>query len=155
MLIKSLFALGLALAMTAPAMAQSVSGTSLNLDLPPSELPAAPASTHRTPQPASAASTSPAAASQPGMYYGDTRGRTDVNEAGDIPPPCDDSKYNKPQVHGSVGMGVVAGSHVSGNYQTGSVRYSQAFGSCEHPTGHVSISVGVGQGNMDGGHWRH
>lgn len=155
MSIKPLLALATALVLAAPALAQTTPGKPLNLQLPPSDLPAASASTHGKPHPAGASSSSRAAASQPGMYYGDTSGRTSMADARNAPPPCDDGNYNQPQVHGSVGMGVVAGNHVSGNYQSGSVRYSQAFGSCEHPTGHVSISVGVGQGHIDGGHWRH
>lgn len=154
MLIKSLVALASTLLLASPVMAQSASHKPLNLDLPPSDIPAAPATTHANPQPATASSSARSQASQPGMYYGDTSGRAGVAYAGNGPPPCDDSTYNKPQVHGSVGMGVVAGNHVSGNYQTGSVRYDQSFGSCEHPTGHVTISVGVGQGHFDGGRWR-
>jgi len=154
MLIKPLLAFATALVLATPALAQSTTGKPLNLELPPSDLPVAPASTHAGPHPAGASSSARSAASQPGVYYGDTSGRTRVADAGNYPPPCDDSTYNQPQVHGSVGMGVVAGNHVSGNYQTGDVRYSQAFGSCEHPTGHMSISVGVGQGHFDGGHWR-
>jgi len=150
--IKSLFVLAIAFTLATPALAQSTSRQPLNLELPPSDLPAAPASAQAKPHPADA---SRSAASQPGVYYGDTSGPASVADAGAVPPPCDDSSYNQPQVHGSVGMGVVAGNHVSGNYQTGSVRYSQAFGSCEHPTGHVNISVGVGQGHVDGGRWRH
>jgi hypothetical protein len=71
---------------------------------------------------------------------------------------CDDAAYSRPQVHGSIGMGVVAGNHVSGNYQTGRVRMTQALGSCDHPTGMVGLSVSVGQGRLNGrnygpGHW--
>ena len=63
---------------------------------------------------------------------------------------CDDSTYNQPQMRGSVGMGVVGGNHVSGNYQTGTVSLSKAFGSCDHPGGGVSISVGARNGNFHG-----
>ncbi|MDQ0010689.1 hypothetical protein J2T07_002895 [Luteibacter jiangsuensis] len=91
----------------------------------------------------------------PGTYYGDTSGRmagADVEDAG---PRCDDATYNKPQVHGSVSTGVVSASHGgSGNYQAGTVSLSQAFGSCEHPTGGVSISVGGGTGHFGGGRIR-
>jgi len=91
----------------------------------------------------------------PGTYYGDTSGRMDGVEADDGTPRCDDATYNKPQVHGSVTTGVVSASHGgSGNYQAGAVNLSQAFGSCEHPTGGVSISVGAGQGHFGGGRIR-
>lgn len=63
---------------------------------------------------------------------------------------CDDAIYTQPQVHGAMTMGVVAGNHVSGNYQAGAVTVSKAFGSCEHPTGGASISIDVGQGNFNG-----
>jgi hypothetical protein len=87
----------------------------------------------------------------PGVYYGDTSGRmgnTDVARDGRAA--CDDSTYNQPQVHGSVGMGVVGGNHVSGNYQTGAVSVSKAFGSCDDPHGGVSFSVSSGTGNFHG-----
>ena len=65
-------------------------------------------------------------------------------------PTCNDAAYAQPQVHGSVGMGVVAGNHISGNYQTGSVQVTKNLGSCDHPTGGVSLSIDVGQGNFNG-----
>lgn len=86
----------------------------------------------------------------PGTYYGDTTGATDHDQAvaGRPGVTCDDATYNQPQVHGSVGMGVVAGNHVSGSYTGGAVTMSQAFGSCEHPTGGMSISVSGTQGHF-------
>jgi hypothetical protein len=51
-------------------------------------------------------------------------------------------------------MGVVAGSHVSGNYQSGEVNVSKAFGSCDNPTGGMSLSIDVGQGNFNGRRYR-
>jgi hypothetical protein len=115
----------------------------LNLKLAPADIPAASSTVAR---PASATSA-------PGVYYGDTSGRmgnTEVTSASDTDSDCDDYSYNRPQVHGSVGMGVVGGNHVSGNYQTGTVNLSKAFGSCDHPRGGVSISVGGGTGNFHG-----
>lgn len=130
--------------MAGSAWAQSDSKP-LNLKLPSSStLPAA-----------SASSSAPAHASSstvPGKYYGDTSGTTDAALAANDPQVadnCDDSTYNKTQVHGSVGMGVVSGSHMSGNYQTGTVNLTKAFGDCDHPTGGVSISISGGQGNFD------
>ena len=64
---------------------------------------------------------------------------------------CDDAAYDQPQVYGSIGMGVVAGNHVNGNYETGSMRMTKALGSCDHPTGMVGLSIRVGQGNFNGG----
>lgn len=86
---------------------------------------------------------------QPGVPYDDPGDLSENSEAS-ATQKCDDSTYTQAQVHGSVGMGVVAGNHVSGNYQTGVVNASKAFGSCDHPTGGASISIGVGQGNFNG-----
>ncbi|MBU6247304.1 MAG: hypothetical protein KGN77_06070 [Xanthomonadaceae bacterium] len=129
----------LAGALATSAAAQSASRP-LNLKLPPGAVPATGSSTAR-----------PAAASTaPGVYYGDTSGTTDAGIAANAPADaCDDATYNQPQVHGSVGMGVVAGNHLSGNYQTGTVSIHKAFGSCDHPTGGMSISIGAGKGHFD------
>ncbi|WP_431633904.1 hypothetical protein ACQVBX_09770 [Dyella sp. KULCS107] len=129
----------LASALATSAAAQSASQP-LNLKLPPS---AAPAASSSAAKPASASTA-------PGVYYGDTSGTTDAAIAANEPADtCDDATYNKTQVHGSVGTGVVAGSHFNGNYQTGTVNLSKAFGDCDHPTGGVSISIGAGQGHFD------
>jgi hypothetical protein len=72
-----------------------------------------------------------------------------VDAADSDKPACDEAAYAQPQVHGSVGMGVVAGNRVSGNYQTGSVQVTKNLGSCDHPTGGMSLSIDVGQGNFD------
>lgn len=82
------------------------------------------------------AATSPA----PGVYYGDTSGARGNDEA--AVPACDDSTYNKPQVHGALGMGVVSGSHMgTGSYQSGAVSVVRNTGSCDHPTGAVGVSI--------------
>ncbi len=126
----------LATLLAAPAWAQSA-GKPLNLKLPPSEIPA-PGSTAAAP-----------AHDAPGVYYGDTSGRMGNAEVAiDGRPDCDDSTYNEAQVHGSVGMGVMSGNHVSGNYQTGTVNVSKAFGSCDDPGGGISISIGTGSGHF-------
>jgi len=85
-----------------------------------------------------------------GVQY-DSGGRPLNPYAAAMPPKCDDSTYNQPQMHGSLTAGVVGGNHVSGNYQSGVVNVSQAFGSCEKPTGGVNISIGVSQGNFNNG----
>jgi hypothetical protein len=125
--------------MAAPLWAQT-SGKPLNLKLPPGDIPAASSTVAK---PATSAS---------GVYYGDTSGRMGNNDtsADAATTDCDDYSYNQPQLHGSVGMGVVGGNHFSGNYQTGTVNLSKAFGSCDHPSGGVSISVGGGSGNFHG-----
>ena len=111
-------------------------GKPLNLKLPPNDLPAASST---APKPA----TPKTAGDAPGVYYGDTSGRTGNTEPVAETPDCDDSTYNEPQVHGSVGTGIVTGSHMgTGNWNAGQVSVSQAFGSCDEPSGGVSISVG-------------
>jgi hypothetical protein len=128
-------ALLLASLLTAPAWSQDARAP-LNLKLPPSDLPAT-------------ASTAPRPASAPGVYYGDTSGRTAAADQATVPD-CDDATYNRPQVHGSVGMGVMSGRHVDGSYQQGTVNLSKAFGSCDHPSGGVSVSIGTGSGHFHG-----
>lgn len=116
-----------------PAWAQDA--RPLNLKLPPSDLSAS-------------AGTAPMPASAPGVYYGDHSGRTATDEEAAAIPDCDDATYNQPQVHGSVGMGVMSGSHVDGDYRRGTVNLSKAFGSCDHPRGGVSVSIGAGSGHF-------
>ena len=93
--------------------------------------------------------------SAPGAYYGDTSGRmgnADEHTASSSQT-CDDSTYNQPQVHGDVGMGVMSGSHTSGSYQSGAVSVTKNLGDCDHPSGGVSFSVGVSQGQFHGRGW--
>ncbi|HET6555113.1 MAG TPA: hypothetical protein VFG49_16430 [Dyella sp.] len=154
--------------LSATAWAQS-SSAPLNLKIP-ANVPAAPASTATpantdTTQAAAPNTTTATQAAQastgggnsayakdpPGTYYGDTSGRLGDSQAALSQPAavvCDDATYNQPQVHGAVGMGVVSGRHTSGSYTGGAVTMSQAFGSCEHPTGGVSISVQGTQGHF-------
>lgn len=150
----------------ASAFAQSAPQP-LNLKLPPDSVPnqsasAAPALNDQadaggtTPPIADAPGPSAKSAQlQPGVRYDDPDG---MPEYADVParPKCDDATYGQAQVHGDVTMGVVGGNHISGNYQSGVVNVSKAFGSCDHPTGGASISIGVGQGSFSGRrHWSH
>lgn len=131
------------------AWAQSVSKP-LNLKLPPSsDLPASNASDAR---PASASTA-------PGVYYGDTSGVTVVGRAASNPDTatdgCDDATYNKPQAHGSVAVGVAAGNHVSGNYQSGTVNITKPLGDCKHPSGILSITAHASQSRFNYSRRRH
>lgn len=157
---KPTLALAALLFVSAGAMAQDASRP-LNLKLPPDYVPASSAT---TPSPAHAGTTAAQGGNEsvavtpsrpkdpPGTYYGDTSGRM-ADAVVDDEPRCDDATYNKPQVHGSVSTGVMSGSHGrSGDFQSGAVNLSQAFGSCDHPTGGVSISIGGGTGHFDPGH---
>lgn len=159
---RALTALAASLLVSA-AWAQTASQP-LNLKLPSGGYQGYPASSSTAAQPASSASTAgnakgavtvnghPAAISAaPGVYYGDTSGRRGNDEA--AVPACDDSTYNKAQVHGSVGMGVVSGSHIgTGSYQSGAVSVVQNTGSCDHPTGSVGFSIGVSRLGGFNGH---
>lgn len=127
------------------ASAQSA-GKPLNLKLPPGDLPAPASSTSTAGKPA------------PGVYYGDTSGRMgNTGEAAAAAlTDCDDSTYNKPQVHGSVSTGVVTGNHIgTGTWNAGEVNITKALGSCDDPGGHISISIGADQGNFHGNGGRH
>ncbi len=151
----------LAIALLATTLQAQTSG-GLNLKLPPGSVPAsssstpAPAAPRDAPPAMDAVNARPSAAAgasrpAPGVYYGDTSGRTaaqDEAEAEAARPHCDDATYNQPQVHGSVGMGVVTGNHWgSGTYNSGAVNLTQNLGSCSHPTGSIGLSIGASRFN--------
>lgn len=138
----------LLLCIAAPAWAQSSSP--LNLQLPSSTTSQqASAVSEPTPAPAPAAATASAApntANLPAPYdttYGDRR---DAAENG-----CADETYSKPQVHGSVGMGVAASNRASANYETTELNVSKPLGSCDDPKGDVSASIRVTKSNFNFG----
>ncbi|HEY2623029.1 hypothetical protein [Dyella sp. Tek66A03] len=152
--------------LTTAAWAQSA-GQPLNLKLPAgvpaASASAAPPATAETKSASNATgstqtgSTAPAnpapsayGKDPPGTYYGDTSGAmSDVpSGSGRNVVTCDDATYNQPQIHGAVSTGVVSSNHGSGNWQSGGVTISQAMGSCEHPTGGMSISVGGSTGHF-------
>ena len=151
----------LALVLLATAAHAQTASSGLNLKLPPGSVPAssstAPARPSDAPPAMDAVNTRPAGTSTaasrptPGVYYGDTSGRTaaqDEAEAEASRPHCDDATYNQPQVHGSVGMGVVTGNHWgSGTYNSGAVNITQRTGDCSHPTGSIGLSIGVSRFN--------
>lgn len=149
------------LVLLAPACVQAAPPT-LNLKLPADAVPAqspaaAPAPTavpgqtataDATPNPSASAGTeAPRPLPPPYVADPDATGA----QAG-APPACDDKTYGEPQVHGSIGMGIVAGSHLSGNYQSGTVQVTKALGTCDDPTGFVGLSISVGQGNFNHRH---
>jgi len=135
--------------LAAPVIAQTTSdGKPLNLKLPPDTLPAASSSAAA---PAHGSSAAAPASRAPGVYYGDTSGRMgNTEDTSRTRPTCDDSTYNQTQMHGSVGVGVMGGSHMSGNYQSGAVNISKAFGSCDDPEGGISISIGTSNAHFHG-----
>jgi hypothetical protein len=128
------------------AWAQST-GKPLNLKLPPSDAPPSD-----VPAPSSSSKKPASSSTAPGVYYGDTSGRIENDTSvADGTPECDDSKFNQAQMHGSVSTGVVSASHGgSGSWSGGEVNISKAFGSCDHPTGGISISVGGETGHFHG-----
>ncbi|MDE2497162.1 MAG: hypothetical protein KGK35_04970 [Xanthomonadaceae bacterium] len=125
----------------------------LNLQLPPSDMPAAAntAASHPASKPATDRYGNPV--SPPGVYYGDTSGRPATPDTRVAAQHCDDATYNQPQMHGSASMGVMAGNHVSGNYQAATVNMTRNLGDCEHPSGSVGLSISVGQSRFGGRHW--
>ncbi|HJP97786.1 MAG TPA: hypothetical protein VJ862_04405 [Rhodanobacteraceae bacterium] len=138
---------------TGVASAQNPGGPALNLKLPPSDLPIA-ASTAASPaatRPLTNRSGNPTSA--PGVYYGDTSGRTARQDERVAAQRCDDSTYNQPQVHGSASMGVMGGNHVSGSYEAGTIHVTRNLGDCEHPSGGIGVSISVGQGQFHGRRW--
>jgi len=143
--IRFTFAL-LLMGTVAPVWAQ-YAAPSLNLQLPANAVPASskPVVEPKTnsDSPASPAPASPAAVAMPAPYDQTYGARRDAAEKG-----CDDATYAQPQLHGSVGMGVAAGSHFSGNYETATITASKALGSCDSPKGDVAASITVSKGNF-------
>ena len=126
----------------------------LNLQLPPSDLPAAASTAASRPANRNAATDrygNPV--SPPGVYYGDTSGRPANTDERVVAQRCDDATYNQTQIHGSASMGVMGGNHVSGNYESATVNMTRNLGNCEHPSGSVGLSIRVGQSRLDGRHW--
>lgn len=109
----------------------------LNLKLPPAVVPA------------SSSSAAKPATDAPGKYYGDTSGRLGNTVASTAP--CDDATFNQPQVHGSVGGGVMSGSRMgTGTFSTGTVNVTKSYGSCDDPGGSMSMSISVGDSRFHG-----
>jgi len=131
----------------APVLAQSSS--SLNLQLPASTTsPQTDAVSQPSPAPGPSTATGAATttANLPAPYtttYGDRR---DAAENG-----CDDETNSKPQVHGSVGMGVAASKRASANYETTELDVSKPLGSCDDPKGNVSASIRITKSNVNFG----
>jgi hypothetical protein len=104
--------------------------------------------------PASSATAAKPATDPPGTYYGDTSGRMGNTVANTVASTveCDDSTYNQPQVHGSVGVGVMSGRHVgTGTFNTGNINVTKQYGSCDDPSGGMSMSISVGGAHFNGG----
>jgi len=126
----------------------NVPAASTSSATPPGDTKPATATAPQTAQTAPANAADPHAKDPPGTYYGDTSGAMGDPGDGKHVVTCDDATYNQPQMHGAVSTGVVAGNHVSGTYGGAGVTLSQAFGSCEHPTGGMSISVSGSKGHF-------
>lgn len=130
----------------APAWAQSAS-PSLNLELPAttsSPLPNETPPPAPTSEPITTTASAPTDITLPQPYdttYGDRR---DATQEG-----CDDKTYAKPEVHGSLGMGVAASKRASANYETAELDASKALGSCDDPKGEVRASIRVTQSRFN------
>ncbi len=143
----------LAACLVAGAASAQTSNPPLNLQLPPSDVPVAASTAASHPTSRSVVDRYGNPVSPPGVYYGDTSGRPANADARVAAQRCDDATYNQPQMHGSASMGVMAGNHVSGNYQAATVNMTKNLGDCEHPSGSVGLSISVGQSRFDGRHW--
>jgi len=71
-----------------------------------------------------------------------------VARSDDATDSCDAVTDNKTQVHGSVSTGVVAGNHVSGNYESGTVNITKPLGDCKDPDKFLSITIHVSQSRI-------
>jgi hypothetical protein len=132
-----------------PVLAQS-SSSSLNLQLPSSatsQQTSAISEPKPAPEPSATTDTgSSNTANLPAPYdttYGDRRDA--VENA------CDDKTYSKPQVHGSVGIGVAASKRASANSETTELDVSKPLGSCDDPKGNISASIRVTKSNVNFG----
>jgi hypothetical protein len=125
----------------------------LNLQLPPSDLPATASTTASHPASHVTADRYGNPVSPPGVYYGDTSGRPAAADARVAAQRCDDASYNQLQTHGSASVGVMGGNHVSGNYQAATINMTKNLGDCENPSGAVGFSIHVSQSRFDGRHW--
>jgi hypothetical protein len=131
----------------------------LNLKLPANSVPAASStaagSVNSTVASHTTGTVKPASTSTaPGVYYGDTSGSRETDSTpATTASACDDYAYSHPQVHGSVGVGVVSGSRIgTGSYTGGDVNVTQNLGSCDHPTGSINISIGASRLGGFNGH---
>ena len=100
-----------------------------------------------------AVNTPPPISTTPGVYYGDTSGRLGNNDTADTQT-CDDSKYDKAQVHGALSTGIASGGYMgTSTYEGGTINVTKAFGDCDHPSGGVSFSISVDQSHFSGGRY--
>jgi hypothetical protein len=143
----------LSICLVAGAAAAQTRNPPLNLQLPPSDMPAVAGTAASHPASHRAVDRYGNPVSPPGVYYGDTSGRAANADARVAAQHCDDATYNKPQVHGSASMGVMGGSRVSGNYEAATVDMTKNLGDCEHPSGTVGLSIRVGQSRFNGHRW--
>ncbi|MGH8128762.1 MAG: hypothetical protein ACRETC_10485 [Gammaproteobacteria bacterium] len=131
----------------APALAQSPPAKPLNLDLDLQFTPATASTTHGKAKVAPASKPR-----QQGAHPDDTRD-TAVQPPYAYPPACDNKAYKKPQIFGNVELGAFAGSHFEGSYQAVMVGIAKALGSCDHPSGNIIFSLGVGRETINGPGW--
>ncbi len=136
------------LCLAGPVWAQSSSALNLNLPAPTAaQQTDAVAEPQASPDPtvtSAAAATNLATLPEPyDTTYGDRRDAAQQD--------CDDDAYRKPQVHGSVGMGVAASKNASANYETTEVNASKLLGSCGDPRGEVNASISITKSNVNFG----
>ena len=138
--------------LTGAALAQTANPP-LNLQLPPSDMPATAGTTASHPAKPPAIDRYGNPVSPPGVYYGDHSGPAPTRDERVAAQRCDDATYSQTQVHGSASVGVMGGNHVSGNYEAATVNMTKNLGDCEHPSGSVGLSIRVGQSRFGGRRW--
>lgn len=148
--------LNLALPANLPAASSSApasSSTAASTPAPTSVHPDGVAATTYRPGKNGNAYAAPLPKAAPGVYYGDTSGQLGDDGMASAPA-CDDSKFDKAQVHGEVSTGIASGSHTgTSTYEGGTVNVTKAFGDCDHPSGSIGISISVDQAHFNGGRY--
>jgi len=142
-------------ASSSSAATPASSATAASTPAPTSVHPDGVASNGRGTAANSAPNTPPPISTTPGVYYGDTSGHVgDDGTAAANAQGCDDSKFDKAQVHDELSTGIASGSHSgTSSYEGGTVNVTKAFGDCDHPSGSIGISISVDQTHFNGGRY--
>ena len=149
MILKPWLTACIAIVAATPALAQSSSAKPLDLNLPLQFTPATASTAHGT------AKSAPASKPRQHGAHPDNTRATGMQPIYAYLPACNNKAYKRPRVFGNVGLGAFSGSHIEGNYQTGTVNIAKALGSCNHPSGGVTFSFGFGRESINGPAWPH
>ena len=131
----------------APALAKSTPAKPLNLNLPLQFSRPSASATHGTAKPTPTSKPKPHVANPARTW------KPPVPPPYAFMPACNNKAYKKPHMFGSAGIGVFSGSDIEGNYETGTVSVAKALGSCSHPSGGITFSLGFGRETINGPGW--